>query len=137
MLFRSQAATETFGFDVFDPLAATPASLADGVTGTAYSAALAATGGDGSYSWSLASGTLPAGLTLGTDGSVSGTPTATGSSTFTARVESGDGQAATETYTILVVSDLVIVTTFLPDGRTGVAYDQTLEAGGEIGRAHV
>jgi hypothetical protein len=59
-------------------------SLAAAATGTAYSAGLASAGGAGATTWSLSSGTLPAGLTLNAStGLISGTPTALGTSTFT------------------------------------------------------
>ncbi len=46
-------------------LAITPATLPDGVTGTVYSEMLTATGGaTGTYAWSVATGTVPTGLTL-------------------------------------------------------------------------
>lgn len=64
----------------------TPAPLANGTVGTAYSASLAASSSDGgtyTYSWSAAG--LPAGLNVdGGSGAVSGTPTAAGSATVTA-----------------------------------------------------
>ena len=66
----------------------TTSSLAAGTTGTPYSATLVASGG-GSQSWTLSNGSLPAGLTLGSNGVVSGTPSAAGSYTFTVRVDSG------------------------------------------------
>jgi hypothetical protein len=59
------------------------ASLPDANLGQAYtSPALAASGGTVS-SWSLASGALPAGLTLGSNGVISGTPTQSGTFGFT------------------------------------------------------
>jgi hypothetical protein len=56
--------------------------------GVPYLASLLALGGTPPYAWSLApgSGPLPAGLTLGPDGTLSGTPTGAGTSTFTAQV---------------------------------------------------
>ena len=54
----------------------TTGSLSQGLVGQSYSATLSATGGSGSYSWALASGTLPAGLSLSSAGVLSGTPTA-------------------------------------------------------------
>ena len=77
---------------IYDALAVTTASLPDGVISTAYSESLTATGGDGSYTWTVTVGTLPAGLSLATDGTISGTPTTAGTSNFTVQVESGDGQ---------------------------------------------
>ncbi|HZY05685.1 MAG TPA: Ig domain-containing protein, partial [Anaeromyxobacteraceae bacterium] len=77
------SAMKDLSITVVDPLAVTTASLADATINVAYTATLAASGGTTPYSWSLASGTLPAGLALGSTGAVSGTPTAVGTSTFT------------------------------------------------------
>jgi hypothetical protein len=61
--------------------------LADATLNTAYSAALTATGGTAPYSFTLGNGTsLPAGLALSSAGSISGTPTTAGSTTFTVDV---------------------------------------------------
>ncbi len=68
-------------------LQVTTTSLPSGTQGAAYSAPLAATGGTTPYTWSLQSGSLPTGLTLhaGT-GVIDGTPTGTGTSSFTVKV---------------------------------------------------
>ncbi len=63
------------------PLAITTNSLLSGMVGVSYSATLQATGGSGSYTWTLFSGTLPPGLSLSLAGGISGTPTTPG--TFT------------------------------------------------------
>ena len=55
--------------------------LPQGEIGSVYTTGLTATGGTQPYSWS-ASGNVPSGLTLGTDGSLAGTPLATGTFTF-------------------------------------------------------
>jgi hypothetical protein len=68
------------------PLEITTTTLADGTFEDAYSAALAATGGRAPYSWSLAAGSLPGGITLNADGTLTGTPTEQGAFDFTARV---------------------------------------------------
>lgn len=49
-------------------------SLQDGALNQPYSAQLQATGGTKGYNWSLASGSLPAGLSLSSSGALSGTP---------------------------------------------------------------
>ena len=76
-------------------LAAAAPSFHSGEVGLAYSTvSFSATGGAAPYKWSVASGALPAGLTLGSDGSVSGTPSSGGTSTFTIAVsDSGDSTA--------------------------------------------
>lgn len=67
------------------------ASLPGGALTLAYSQTLLASGGDGALTWSITSGSLPAGLTLlpGT-GLISGTPTQSGTFTFTVRVTDSD-----------------------------------------------
>jgi hypothetical protein len=60
-------------------------SLAPAAAGSPYSATLTTAGISSNTTWALTSGTLPAGLTLSKEGVISGTPTAAGSSTFTAQ----------------------------------------------------
>ena len=89
-------------------LTVTTTSLPDGVTNVAYSATLTAMGGTPPYTWSLPSGSLPAGLALNTNsGAINGTPTATGISTFTARVKDNVGASNTSgALTISILSSL-------------------------------
>ncbi|QJD86294.1 putative Ig domain-containing protein [Cohnella herbarum] len=56
------------------PLTITTGSLADGQTGVPYYRVLEGSGGNGSYQWSLIDGDLPPGLTLGSQGQLTGTP---------------------------------------------------------------
>ena len=62
----------------------TTTKLHQAVVSKSYSETLAATGGVRPYTWTTASGALPPGLTLGTDGTIQGVATATGSFSFTA-----------------------------------------------------
>ncbi|MBI3653975.1 MAG: DUF4214 domain-containing protein [Acidobacteria bacterium] len=117
------------------PLAITTTSLAGGTVGTAYSQTLAATGGTTPYSWSLISGTLPAGLTLNAaTGAISGTPSASGTATFTMQVRDSAQTTATRQLSIQVnpatPPPLAITTTSLAGGTVGTAYSQTLAATG-------
>lgn len=80
-------------------------TLPNATIGVAYSETLNATGGKQPYSFSVTSGSLPAGLTLSAStGVVSGTPTAVGASTFTVTVtdNSSTQETATNSYTLLV-----------------------------------
>jgi hypothetical protein len=87
------------------PLTISPSSVAGATQGSAYQATLSAAGAWGSYSWSVSSGSLPAGLSLNSQtGVISGTPTGSGSSSFTAEA-TGTGspvQTATETLSLAV-----------------------------------
>jgi Tfp pilus assembly protein PilX len=85
------------------PLTITTTSLPDGTQNSAYSTTLAASGGQTPYSWSLSAGTLPAGLALATStGVISGTPSGTGTSSFTVRVTDANGQTATQALSITI-----------------------------------
>ena len=69
------------------PTIATSSPLPTGTAGSAYSRTLTATGGTTPYTWSVVSGSLPAGLTLASaTGVVSGTPTTANTFTFRIRV---------------------------------------------------
>jgi hypothetical protein len=97
--------------------------------GSAYSFALQAAGGSGSgYSWSLASGTLPAGLTsLPSSGAISFTPTTAATYTFTVQVTDSANNTATQAVTLTVMpAPPVITSTTLPNASVGVAYSQQL-----------
>jgi hypothetical protein len=84
-------------------------ALTTGQLNTAYNLQLSATGGTG-ISWSVASGALPAGLTLNSGtGLLSGTPTAVGDYHFQIKVTDGSGSASdVQTYTMSVVEPLRI-----------------------------
>ncbi|HEY5196811.1 MAG TPA: putative Ig domain-containing protein [Solirubrobacteraceae bacterium] len=98
----------------------------------AYSTALSASGGTGAYTWSLTSGTLPAGLLLAAaTGIVSGTPSATGVSSFTVTAVDSYGQSSSKPTTLTVDADPLLGFGTPPAGEVGVAYaDQLTESAG-------
>jgi subtilisin family serine protease len=114
------------------PVAVSTASLPPATTNVAYSQQLGVNGGSGSVVWSLAGGTLPAGLTLGTNGVLSGTPTTAGASSFTVAVTDGL-TSATRVLTVTVAPPLSVATTALPSGTVGAPYSQPLVAAGGSG----
>ena len=85
------------------PITVATTSLPGGSVQQTYQATLQASGGTGLTSWSITSGSLPAGLTL-TNGVISGAPSAAGTSTFTVQAtDSGwAGNLATTTLSITV-----------------------------------
>ncbi len=86
-------------------LSITTSALANGTVGVAYSQTLTATGGTTPYTWSIASGTLPAGLSLSSSGLISGTPTTAGGPTsVTFRVTDSASATATKAMSIAVVA---------------------------------
>ncbi len=115
------------------PPAIDAATPAHGTAGVAYSTALTATGGTSPLYWGLAAGsTLPAGLTLGLDGTIEGTPTAPGSTTFTVTVTDSNGATAAAPVTIVIDAPPppVITPPQPPAGTVGVAYRTDLVATG-------
>jgi len=77
--------------------------LPDALAGRGYRATLRATGGVGPYTWSVAGGTLPAGLTLSAAGVLSGTPAApAAATTVTVRVRDAASGTATSAVTVAV-----------------------------------
>jgi uncharacterized repeat protein (TIGR01451 family) len=84
----------------------TPATLTAGTYSLPYSQQLSAGSSDSldhtPYTFTLASGSLPTSLTLGTDGLLSGTPTAAGSFTFTVQAAGSGGVSGTQAYTLVV-----------------------------------
>jgi subtilisin family serine protease len=101
----SQFDTQDLSVDVASPPSpiVTTSSLPGGVVGTAYSQTLQATGGTPPYTWSLDTGSLPAGLSLNpSTGAVTGTPTSNGTSNFTARVTDSLSQFDTQELSLTV-----------------------------------
>lgn len=114
-------------------IAVTPATLPNATAGTAYSATLAGSGAIAPYSFSLASGALPAGVTLSATGTLSGTPTASGSFPFIVALRDANGQTGTASLTLIVnVPTLVIGPPTLPAAIQGIAYNQTITASGGV-----
>ncbi|MEG2803482.1 autotransporter domain-containing protein [Stenotrophomonas sp.] len=108
----------------------TLATLPDPYTATGYAQRLQVSGGEAPYSFVVSGGALPAGLTLATDGQLTGTPTAAGSYTFSVTVTDANGFTAQQSYTLVVIEATQQITAFVatpsapvysPDGRFSVA----------------
>ena len=88
--------TATFSITIQSSLLITTSSLPPGTVNTPYSATLTAAGGLPPYTWSVTSGSLPAGLSLDANsGVISGTPTTPGRSSFTVQVSDSQSPPAT------------------------------------------
>ena len=109
-------------------------SLPTGQVGVAYSAVLAATGGTPPYTWSLTSGTLPAGLMLNAaTGAITGTPTqAVTSAALTFQVaDSSTPPASRSVKMTLTISSTSVGITISPK-RAGLTVTQTLSVSGTV-----
>jgi hypothetical protein len=93
---------------------------------------LVATGGTAPYRWSL-KGVLPAGLALGSDGSISGVPKRAGAVTITAHVVDANGSAKDVSVRLVVRPRLAIASKFLPAATAGHAYRANVKIRGGAG----
>ncbi|MDH3644518.1 MAG: PQQ-dependent sugar dehydrogenase, partial [Gammaproteobacteria bacterium] len=89
------------------PLVIDSDSLPETTISSAYSADLEANGGTQPYSWAVTSGSLPSGITLSTDGTLSGTATEQGLFSFAATVTDADGSQATQNLELSVFGAVV------------------------------
>ena len=139
----AQTVQQTLNVTVTPPPAAltiTTTSLPDGTVGQLYSRPVQATGGTGALTWTISAGSLPPNLNLDpATGVISGTPTRTGTSSFTVRVQDAAGQSDTQGLSITInttpppPTPPEITTTTLPAGTVGVAYNQPVQATGGTG----
>ena len=101
-----------------------------GWTNTVYGYTLTESGGTSPFTWSVSSGSLPAGISLSPDGNLSGTPTATGTSSFTVKVTDANGQSATQATSITVSAGVSTTFAAPPAAAVNAAYSDTLTAAG-------
>ena len=105
-----------------------------GEASIAYSDQLTATGGTGTLTWSVSSGSLPPGLTLNSStGLLSGTPTAAGSYPFTVKITDTTGGTATKAVTLVIAAAPSLANPAPPSGQAGVAYSDALAVTGGTG----
>jgi hypothetical protein len=120
----------------FPPPTISSKSLPNATGGGSYSQTLQESGGVAPFTWSLASGsTLPPGLSLSSDGTISGTPTEGGPFNFTVQIaDSGNPPvpASANVSLTVVVLPLSITTLSLQNGTVDTMYSQSLQATGGI-----
>lgn len=132
-------ATANFAVTVNGSLTITTTTLPAGTSGVLYSQTLAAAGGSGSYTWSTtgASNLSTFSLTLSSAGVLSGTPSTTGTVSFTAQVKDSNDATATQPYSFSVYTALSLPApdpSSLPsNGFTGIGYTGFINATGGSG----
>ncbi len=115
-----------------------PTTLSTGTTGASYSQSVSATGGTAPYSYAITAGALPAGLTLASDGTLSGTPTAGGTYNFTVTaIDSSTGTGpytGSRAYSLTINAPTISISqTTLPAATDGASYSQSISASGGTG----
>lgn len=128
--------TETLTIVVRQPVAIkAPLKVSSSEVGVPFELKLAAAGGTETFSWAITSGALPSGVELGTDGTISGTPTAGGRFAFTATASDTElPTPRTSSYAgvVTVAQKLAISTLRLKPGKVGRLYRAKLATTGGV-----
>ena len=89
-----------------------------GTIGTAYTTTFTASGGGGTYAYTVSTGTQPTGLTLASaTGILSGTPSATGTFNFTVRATDQFGCFGETAFSVTVSCGTVTLSPLRPSSR--------------------
>ena len=116
------------------PVLAT-STLPPGAVNSPYSSGVGVQRGTGTppFTWSITSGSLPAGLSLNTTTSaITGTPTTVGNSIFTIKVTDSNSLSASEILSINIKGAVSITPPTLPVGQVSIPYSATVSATGGI-----
>lgn len=132
---EGSTASQAYSVTIAAPtIAIDPVSLSNGTFGTAYSQTLAASGGASAYTLTVTQGALPNGLTLASNGTLSGTPTAAGPFTFTVTATDQYGQTGSRAYGMTIAPTVpgapVIGTAVEGDTTADVAFTAPPITGG-------
>ncbi len=131
--------TQSYQLTIYPTLGIVGAPPA-GPLGVPYSYTFTGTGGSGSgYTFSVTTGATALtalGMSLSSSGTLSGTPTATGSTNFTLQVTDSAGDTAVRPYALTITSVLIIAPASLPAGTAGTAYSASLTATGGSGTGY-
>ena len=126
----TNTAQQSLQISIITALSFTGSSSPSGIVNSFFNYQPTTNGGTSPYTYSLTSGTLPAGLTLNTStGQISGTPTAAGSSPVTIQVTDHVGATATLSPTI-VINIVGITSASSVSGVNGAAFNFSVFANG-------
>jgi hypothetical protein len=131
----NSAVTATESVTLNAVLTISTTSLPAGTLGVPYNAFVNAAGAPVPFTWTVISGSLPAGLTFLTTSTsssaqITGTPTLLETSSFTVQVTDNAGGKVTQALSITINKPppLSVATGSLPDGTVNTFYSQTLQA---------
>ncbi|MBV8818559.1 MAG: putative Ig domain-containing protein, partial [Acidobacteriaceae bacterium] len=124
------SATQALSISIANaPVVITNQQVPNGTVGVSYSAILAASGGTGTYTWTVTTGALPPGLNL-VSGQISGSPSAAGSYSFTIRAADTANASATQSLAIMIFAGLTISGCSAGPVTAGQSYSASLNATG-------
>ncbi len=132
------ATSGTLSVAITNALTVITGSLPATDVGASYSQTLQAAGGTGAgYTWSATASNLSTyGLSLSSSGVVSGTPTQSGTATFTANVTDSGANTAAKAVSIIINAALSLPSpnpSSLPSGYVGIAYSGSVAGSGGSG----
>ncbi|HSC90677.1 MAG TPA: Ig domain-containing protein [Gaiellaceae bacterium] len=126
--------TREFTFVVAAPLALSAPAAGASEVGVPFKATVGTSGGAQPIAWSVAQGSLPAGVTLdAATGALSGTPTAAGSFSATLAATDAVGYSASTTVAVSVAPRLAVATRRLATAKLGARYRVKLAKRGGVG----
>ena len=112
-----------FAFSPTTVLTISPTTLPSGIAGTAYTQTLTATGGTGTVTFDVTTGSPPSGVTLTSTGDLSGTPTQTGTSSFTVTATDSINNTGSQAYSLQIDCPTITVgPSTLAPGTAGIPY---------------
>jgi Putative Ig domain len=122
------------------PLSIATKSLSDGTVGAAYNQTVQSSGGTAPLSWTLSTGSLPAGLSLGngtgSSVTISGTPSAAqNAASFTIKVTDSKDQTATQAFSVNIqnpAGPIISTSPAPPPATSTVPYAFTFTATGGL-----
>jgi large repetitive protein len=114
-------------------LSISPATLPDATLGGNYSLQLSTQGGVAPYGYGVVQGPMPPGLTLSSEGLISGTTFQAGMFPFAVRAVSATNEQVFKTYTLsIAAASLTLSPSSMPQGMAGSRYLQPVAAVGGI-----
>ena len=117
------------------PVTPTLGSPAAATVSTPYTGTIPVSGGTAPYTCAISSGSLPNGLSLGANCSLTGTPTAVGSTVVNIMATDSSSPAATKVAPVTITVNPLPALTFtgsLPNAVLGATFSQTLTAAGGL-----
>ncbi len=148
----SATGSRTYQLHVCNASFLTPTVLPDPIANAPYAQTIALINGGGPHTFSVTSGALPPGLTLASNGALTGTPTTLGAYTFTITALESSSCATSQSYSLNVISgkaptdvraeaqsqtSIVVSWTRPQRGETGFRVERSFDGGSNWGSVNI